>query len=219
MEPQVLLFDEPTSALDPEMIGEVLDVMRDLTKTGITMVIVTHEMGFARDVAHRVVFMDAGRIVEIAPPREFFVATPERTRAFVPLETLRRRKHRALTLERIPVHGSPVVLPFRFAAAFFAAYDHAPARRRRRLLRRRDQEARDDQDRREVRLPAVRLARPEDEPSRRLRYRRRQSARHAISATPRKGPMGTGHLGNRIPLLENGDIDMFIATTTITPAA
>jgi putative glutamine transport system ATP-binding protein len=84
MEPEVLLFDEPTSALDPEMISEVLDVMRDLAKTGITMVIVTHEMGFARDVAHRVVFMDAGRIVEVAPPAEFF-ASPrhERARSFL----------------------------------------------------------------------------------------------------------------------------------------
>jgi ABC-type polar amino acid transport system ATPase subunit len=84
MEPQVLLFDEPTSALDPEMISEVLDVMRDLTKTGITMVIVTHEMGFARDVAHRVVFMDAGRIIEVAPPAEFFAfAQHERARSFL----------------------------------------------------------------------------------------------------------------------------------------
>jgi putative glutamine transport system ATP-binding protein len=84
MEPQVLLFDEPTSALDPEMISEVLDVIRGLTKTGITMVIVTHEMGFARDVAHRVVFMDAGRILEIAAPAEFF-ASPrhERARSFL----------------------------------------------------------------------------------------------------------------------------------------
>jgi ABC-type polar amino acid transport system ATPase subunit len=84
MEPEVLLFDEPTSALDPEMISEVLDVIRDLTKTGITMVIVTHEMGFARDVAHRVVFMDAGRIVEIAPPADFFAsAKHERARSFL----------------------------------------------------------------------------------------------------------------------------------------
>jgi ABC-type polar amino acid transport system ATPase subunit len=84
MEPQVLLFDEPTSALDPEMISEVLDVIRGLTKTGITMVIVTHEMGFARDVAHRVVFMDAGRIVEIAPPADFFAsARNERARSFL----------------------------------------------------------------------------------------------------------------------------------------
>lgn len=72
MKPKIMLFDEPTSALDPEMIGEVLQVMQDLAKTGITMVVVTHEMGFAREVAHRVVFMDAGTILEEAPPEEFF---------------------------------------------------------------------------------------------------------------------------------------------------
>jgi len=84
MEPKVLLFDEPTSALDPEMVGEVLDVMQSLARSGVTMVIVTHEMGFARRVADRVVFMEGGRIVEQAPPAEFF-ASPreERTRAFL----------------------------------------------------------------------------------------------------------------------------------------
>jgi polar amino acid transport system ATP-binding protein/general L-amino acid transport system ATP-binding protein len=74
MEPKVLLFDEPTSALDPEMVGEVLDVIRLLTQTGVTMVIVTHEMGFARRVADRIVFMDAGRIVEVGPPNAIFDA-------------------------------------------------------------------------------------------------------------------------------------------------
>ena len=84
MEPKVLLFDEPTSALDPEMVGEVLDVMQNLARTGVTMVIVTHEMGFARKVADRVIFMEAGRIVEAAPPAEFFSAPrEERTRAFL----------------------------------------------------------------------------------------------------------------------------------------
>ncbi len=72
MEPKIMLFDEPTSALDPEMIGEVLDVMVDLARDGMTMVVVTHEMGFAREVADRVVFMDAGAIVEEAPPEVFF---------------------------------------------------------------------------------------------------------------------------------------------------
>lgn len=72
MKPRIMLFDEPTSALDPEMIGEVLTVMKDLAKSGMTMVVVTHEMGFAREVAHRVVFMDAGTILEEAPPVEFF---------------------------------------------------------------------------------------------------------------------------------------------------
>jgi polar amino acid transport system ATP-binding protein len=72
MRPKIMLFDEPTSALDPEMIGEVLDVMRSLAKEGMTMMVVTHEMGFAREVANRVVFMDDGQIVEVAPPLEFF---------------------------------------------------------------------------------------------------------------------------------------------------
>jgi polar amino acid transport system ATP-binding protein/general L-amino acid transport system ATP-binding protein len=74
MEPKVLLFDEPTSALDPEMVGEVLDVIRLLAQTGVTMVIVTHEMGFARRVANRIVFMDAGRVVEVGPPDAIFDA-------------------------------------------------------------------------------------------------------------------------------------------------
>ncbi len=84
MEPRVLLFDEPTSALDPEMVGEVLAVMQTLAHTGVTMVIVTHEMGFARRVADRVVFMEDGLIVEVAPPESFFGAPREaRTRAFL----------------------------------------------------------------------------------------------------------------------------------------
>ena len=74
MQPKIMLFDEPTSALDPEMINEVLEVMTDLAKEGMTMMVVTHEMGFARRVAHRVVFMDAGQIVEVQPPQEFFAA-------------------------------------------------------------------------------------------------------------------------------------------------
>ncbi|MFE1934314.1 amino acid ABC transporter ATP-binding protein [Streptomyces sp. NPDC059474] len=80
MDPQVMLFDEPTSALDPEMINEVLEVMRQLAKEGMTMVVVTHEMGFARSAANRVVFMADGRIVEDRPPEEFFSA-PESERA------------------------------------------------------------------------------------------------------------------------------------------
>jgi ABC-type polar amino acid transport system ATPase subunit len=74
MEPKILLFDEPTSALDPEMVGEVLDVMQGLARTGVTMIVVTHEMGFARRVADRIVFMDAGRIVEEGPPAAIFDA-------------------------------------------------------------------------------------------------------------------------------------------------
>jgi general L-amino acid transport system ATP-binding protein len=84
MEPKVLLFDEPTSALDPEMVGEVLSVMQALAHTGVTMVIVTHEMGFARRVADRVIFMEDGMVVEQAPPEAFFGAPREaRTKAFL----------------------------------------------------------------------------------------------------------------------------------------
>ncbi|HZR03519.1 MAG TPA: amino acid ABC transporter ATP-binding protein [Burkholderiales bacterium] len=84
MGPEVMLFDEPTSALDPEMINEVLDVMRDLANDGMTMVAVTHEMGFAREVADRIVFMDAGQIVESADPESFFLnPQEERTRQFI----------------------------------------------------------------------------------------------------------------------------------------
>ena len=72
MEPEILLMDEPTSALDPEMVKEVLDVMKALAQTGITMAIVTHEMGFAREVAHRILFLDGGKVAEDEPPREFF---------------------------------------------------------------------------------------------------------------------------------------------------
>ena len=84
MNPKIMLFDEPTSALDPEMIKEVLDTMVSLAETGMTMICVTHEMGFARAVADQVVFMDRGEIVERAAPKEFF-ANPreERTRAFL----------------------------------------------------------------------------------------------------------------------------------------
>jgi polar amino acid transport system ATP-binding protein len=84
MDPKVMLFDEPTSALDPEMIGEVLDVMKALAKEGMTMVCVTHEMGFAREVADQVIFMDAGRIVEVGTPEHFFKnPTHERTKLFL----------------------------------------------------------------------------------------------------------------------------------------
>lgn len=84
MDPDVLLFDEPTSALDPEMVGEVLGVMQDLAKSGMTMAIVTHEMGFAREVADRVIFMDGGVIVEQGTPEEVFKQTKEaRTKDFL----------------------------------------------------------------------------------------------------------------------------------------
>ena len=84
MNPQVMLFDEPTSALDPEMVGEVLDLIKELALEGMTMVIVTHEMGFAREVADRILFVDGGKITEDAPPAEFFSnPTHERTREFL----------------------------------------------------------------------------------------------------------------------------------------
>ncbi|MGH2536676.1 MAG: amino acid ABC transporter ATP-binding protein [Candidatus Promineifilaceae bacterium] len=79
MQPKIMLFDEPTSALDPEMIKEVLDVMLDLAGAGMTMVVVTHEMGFARAAARRIVFMDEGQVIEVAPPGELF-ANPQRAR-------------------------------------------------------------------------------------------------------------------------------------------
>jgi len=84
MKPKILLFDEPTSALDPEMIKEVLDVMIELAREGITMICVTHEMGFARTVANRVIFMDRGQIVEQNEPEEFFKnPKSERTKLFL----------------------------------------------------------------------------------------------------------------------------------------
>ena len=84
MNPDVILFDEPTSALDPEMVGEVLEVMKDLAKSGYTMIVVTHEMGFAREVSDRVIFMDGGYIIEEGTPDEIFKnAKQERTRQFL----------------------------------------------------------------------------------------------------------------------------------------
>ena len=84
MEPEIMLFDEPTSALDPEMVGEVLDVMKDLAKSGMTMVVVTHEMGFAREVGTRIFFMDEGLILEQGTPEEIFDNPQhERTKSFL----------------------------------------------------------------------------------------------------------------------------------------
>jgi general L-amino acid transport system ATP-binding protein len=84
MEPKIMLFDEPTSALDPEMIKEVLDVMEELAESGMTMIVVTHEMGFARAVADRMVFMAEGEIVEAGPPEHFFTSPEEeRTKQFL----------------------------------------------------------------------------------------------------------------------------------------
>jgi len=80
MDPKVMLFDEPTSALDPEMVGEVLDVMKQLAREGMTMIVVTHEMGFAREVADRVIFMDEGKVVEVGTPEHFFT-NPREERA------------------------------------------------------------------------------------------------------------------------------------------
>ncbi len=84
MDPKVMLFDEPTSALDPEMVGEVLDVMKQLAREGMTMMVVTHDMGFAREVADRVLFMDQGKIVEVGTPEHFFINPQEdRTKLFL----------------------------------------------------------------------------------------------------------------------------------------
>jgi general L-amino acid transport system ATP-binding protein len=84
MKPKIMLFDEPTSALDPEMIKEVLDAMVDLAKAGMTMIVVTHEMGFAKEVADSIIFMDEGMIVEKAPTKEFFVNPKnDRTKLFL----------------------------------------------------------------------------------------------------------------------------------------
>jgi glutamine transport system ATP-binding protein len=84
MQPKAMLFDEPTSALDPELVGEVLEVMKQLAREGMTMIVVTHEMGFAREVANRVIFMDGGRIVEEGPPEQIFrEPKEERTRSFL----------------------------------------------------------------------------------------------------------------------------------------
>jgi len=84
LKPKAMLFDEPTSALDPELVGEVLEVMRDLAKSGMTMIVATHEMAFAREVAHRVIFLDAGQILEEGPPEQVLGAPKEeRTREFL----------------------------------------------------------------------------------------------------------------------------------------
>ena len=84
MRPNLMLFDEATSALDPEMVGEVLEVMKELARAGMTMIVVTHEMGFAREVAHRIVFMDDGRIIEEGQPEVFFSAPRhERSQLFI----------------------------------------------------------------------------------------------------------------------------------------
>jgi polar amino acid transport system ATP-binding protein len=84
MKPKIMLFDEPTSALDPEMIGEVLDVMRKLAEEGMTMIVVSHEMGFAREVADRIIFMDHGTIIEEGTPEHFFQnPTHDRTKLFL----------------------------------------------------------------------------------------------------------------------------------------
>ena len=84
LEPKVMLFDEPTSALDPELVGDVLEVMRDMRNSGMTMLVVSHEMTFARDAADRVIFMDEGQIVEQGPPEQIFGAPQrERTKAFL----------------------------------------------------------------------------------------------------------------------------------------
>ena len=110
MKPEIMLFDEPTSALDPEMIKEVLDVMVELAEEGMTMVCVTHEMGFARTVADMMVFMDRGEIVERAPPKEFFAEPEERAHPAVPEPDPGALTRRVMpTPVREPRPGGPVV--------------------------------------------------------------------------------------------------------------
>ena len=94
MQPRVMLFDEPTSALDPEMIAEVLDAMKELARSGMTMVVVTHEMGFAREVADRVVFMADGEIVEVGTPEHFFTDPSRRGRSCSSARSSDPRSHR-----------------------------------------------------------------------------------------------------------------------------
>ena len=108
MKPNVMLFDEPTSALDPEMVGEVLQVMKSLAKEGMTMVCVTHEMGFAREVADRVIFMDQGRVLERATPEQFF-SRPEHPRARCFLSDIRSPWTPSLAAE-VPLVSCPVNL-------------------------------------------------------------------------------------------------------------
>src|SRR5207302_633938 len=117
MQPRIMLFDEPTSALDAEMINEVLDVMTDLARDGMTMMVVTHEMGFARRVAHRVVFMDAGQVVEEAAPEQFFAAArSDRAREFL--------SKILPTNRRVTMRGVRTVLSLMFGLALSVA---APA--------------------------------------------------------------------------------------------
>ncbi len=97
MDPDVILFDEPTSALDPEMVGEVLELMKELAHTGITMLVVTHEMGFAREVSNRVIFIDEGRIQEDEPPQELFTQSQAPASEGIPLQDAVRYKETTQT--------------------------------------------------------------------------------------------------------------------------
>ena len=112
MQPKIMLFDEPTSALDPEMIAEVLDVMKELARSGMTMIVVTHEMGFAREVADRVVFMADGEIVEVGTPEHFFT-DPDRGahEAVPPPDPLSRRNGRCHHDRLVPARPPPVGPP------------------------------------------------------------------------------------------------------------
>ena len=199
MDPKLMLFDEPTSALDPEMISEVLDVMVELAESGMTMVVVTHEMGFARKAANRVVFMDDGEIVEIQPPADFF-DHPQSARA----ERLPVQDPQPLILERIGCHErlirglllacSSAVRSCSAAAATTTTTrsttgPHGGARRR---VRGRHDHGRaggrrDDHDRHQVRSARPRQREPRDRRAGRLRHRdrqdRRRRARHRRETT------------------------------------
>ena len=212
MNPKVMLFDEPTSALDPEMINEVLDVMTSLAKDGMTMVVVTHEMGFARGAANRVVFMADGAIVEAAEPEQFFDQPAKR-----PRQGLSRQDPSPLALERNPNamrFSKRVAASMRVAGAVALAValplrgDGVRWRWRRRHDRHRHQ---------------VRPARPRPEESRRhderFRRRRRQVRRRGARLRPRTRSNGRNRRpGQRETLIQNDQVKYIVATYSITDA-
>ena len=228
MDPKLMLFDEPTSALDPEMIREVLDVMRDLARDGMTMLVVTHEMGFAREVCDRLVFIDGGQIVEEGPPAEFFANARSRAGAGV-----RRQDHPPLG-EGLGNAG--------FALAGHRAQrgrvGDGGVRRRRRGQRRRERRGRRRRRRRRRRREVRGGHDARQDPGRRARSRSASSStcRRSGSRTRSAGEvegfdveMGkavAAKLGvkpkfieaisdNRIPFLEDGTADLILSTMTI----
>ena len=199
MEPKLMLFDEPTSALDPEMIKEVLDVMRELAAEGTTMLVVSHEMGFARSAANRVVFMDEGQIVESAPPEQFFNAPDHRAGARLPLQDPRplisdaqhpggnmteaqreARRSSPLAMAARAPRPPPAAMTTTTATATDDTDDTEDDRARRSRRARRwpaSQDAGHDQGRREVRPARLRPEEPDHRRRRGLRRRDRQAHR------------------------------------------